>query len=544
MTTTEISPQRTTLRAQRDRFVAFAFAAADILVEVSDAADILYVSGALSRLADHGDPVGRSLLDYVDRRDHAVLRDALKRLRQGGKIPPVTVFMRGAGGSAVPATLGACRMAGEQSRVYVTLGFAMAAGEDPGEPAARLPGGTAFDTVVERKLNLAAELDQDVAVTYVTLDGFGGYRAAVGGDAAEHLLESITHYLRSVSLDGNGAGSLADDRYAVLHRPEVGERAIRGKVNEIARQRGAATVTASTVSTTIAGGALSEADAVRALLYSLRQYEAGEPAEISFAAVVDAARATFRDTVPRIVKAREVIRNRTIELAFQPVVDLDSRRAHHFEALSRIPGYGSVAEFVGFAEDTGLIAEFDLAVLKSATDAMGRVAALGWQPAVAINLSAGSLANDAFMFALTKELRRHADLLPRLLVELTETVSVKDFAETDRRLQEIRDLGVKVCLDDVGAAGTSFQSLRALTVDFAKLDGSLISGVDRDPQTNRLLESFLGYCRETGAGLIAEFIETEAEEALVRRLGVRLGQGRRYGMGRGDWVEAYREALG
>ena len=96
----------------------------------------------------------------------------------------------------------------------------------------------------------------------------------------------------------------------------------------------------------------------------------------------------------------------------------------------------------------------------------------------------------------------------------------------------------------VGAAGTSFQSLRALTVDFAKLDGSLISGVDRDPQTNRLLESILGYCRETGAGLIAEFIETEAEEALVRRLGVRLGQGRRYGMGRGDWVEAYREALG
>lgn len=168
-----------------------------------------------------------------------------------------------------------------------------------------------------------------------------------------------------------------------------------------------------------------------------------------------------------------------------------------------------------------------------------RQAETGFRPHVAVNLSARSVQSDDFLGRLNGVVRRYRTLVSNVLFELTETVAIRDFAAANRRVQELRQHGNKVCLDDVGAGSTSFKSLQSIDVDYAKVDGSLIKGSRRNAQTRRLLQSVLEYCGDAKIDVIAEFIETDEDEALVKNQGVRFGQGLRYGAARSDWREAY-----
>ena len=352
-------------------------------------------------------------------------------------------------------------------------------------------------------------------------------------------MANLTGYLRAQSLGGDGVGVIDAERYAVMHGRDVKCEVLRDQVSDIASREAGDAIVVSTDSVILDGGSLSEADAVRALLYSLRQFESRNGGDLKFDAVIDATRRTLKMTMPKIAEVRAIIESRGFSVVFQPIVEIASGEIHHFEALSRIKGFPSVQEFIVFIEDTGLIEEFDLAVLILVLDNLKLQAETGWYPHVAVNLSARSISSDSFLPALNKVLMPHRKLVPQIMFELTETVMIRDFSAANRRVQELRRLGNKVCMDDVGAGGTSFKSLQAIEVDYAKIDGSMVKGAQNDAQTRRLFESVMQYCEHTKVSVIAEFIETEADEALARAFGVGYGQGDLYGKARADYREAY-----
>jgi len=110
------------------------------------------------------------------------------------------------------------------------------------------------------------------------------------------------------------------------------------------------------------------------------------------------------------------------------------------------------------------------------------------------------------------------------------------FAAADILL-ELDDAGVVSFVS--GAGGTSFESLRSIQVDYAKIDGALVKGSHTSARTRRLLESVMQYCEHAKIDVIAEFIEAEDDEDLVRSFGVGYGQGNRYGKPRMDFRESY-----
>lgn len=533
------------MRAERDRFVAFSFAAADILLELDDAGVVSFVSGASSRLKGVGPStteaavLNHPFLSHVAESDHAFVSTLLGRIQVGGKMTPVTVRFNGPDGEPLPAMLGGCRSPTNPGVLYLTVTFispGLGGGEESDSPV--LPGRRDFETVVERKLHQSMSIGQPVSLTYLLLDGMTAYQWQ-GGNSADQLLSTLSSYLRANSLGGDGVGAISDDRYAVIHGRDVETGDLRDGVSEITRKHAPDAIEVSAESVDLDDGGVEESDAVRALLYSLRQIESQDGAGLKLQTVIDAARQTLRKTVPRIAEARSVISARGFELAFQPIVDLSNGEIKHFEALSRVKGFPSVQEFILFIEDTGMIEEFDMAVLDSTLRTLALEARDDCRPHVAVNISARSLGSDSFLPRLNQVLRPYKDLLPQLLFELTETTFIKDFAAANRRLQELRSFGNKVCMDDVGAGGTSFESLRSIQVDYAKIDGALVKGSHTSARTRRLLESVMQYCEHAKIDVIAEFIENEDDEDLVRSFGVGYGQGNRYGKPRMDFRESY-----
>jgi EAL domain-containing protein (putative c-di-GMP-specific phosphodiesterase class I)/GGDEF domain-containing protein len=539
------APANVNLRAERDRFVAFSFAAADILLELDEVGVVSFVSGASSRLARAAPSLGTTtvlnfpFLSHVATSDHFFVSELLNNIAVGGKMTPVTVRFNGRDDEAIPAVLGGCRLPNNPNGLYLTITFISPGLGNPrdGEQSS-LPGRQDFETVVERKLHQSMSIGQPVSLTYLLLDGMTAYQRQ-GGNSADKLLSMLSSYLRANSLGGDGVGAMSDDRYAVIHGREVKTDTLRRRVSEIAQDEAGDAIAVSAESVVLDDGVVSESDAVRALLYSLRQFESQDGAGLRLQTVIDAARQTLKKTVPRIAEARSVIDARGFELAFQPIVDLSSGQIKHFEALSRVKGFPSVQEFILFIEDTGMIEEFDMAVLENVLRVLALHARDDWRPHVAVNVSARSLGSDSFLPTLNKVLRPYKDLVPQILFELTETTFIRDFAAANQRLQQLRSFGNKVCMDDVGAGGTSFESLRSIQVDYAKIDGSLVKGSHSSVRTRRLLESVMQYCAHADIAVIAEFIETEDDEDLVRSFGVGYGQGNRYGKPRLDFREAY-----
>jgi EAL domain-containing protein (putative c-di-GMP-specific phosphodiesterase class I) len=97
------------------------------------------------------------------------------------------------------------------------------------------------------------------------------------------------------------------------------------------------------------------------------------------------------------------------------------------------------------------------------------------------------------------------------------------------QIQRIRAAGVPVCLDDFGAGSASFRYLRELRVDYIKIDGSYVREASRTDQGRSFVSAMRDLAASTGAETIAEMIETEADAALMRKLGISLGQGWLFG---------------
>ena len=148
---------------------------------------------------------------------------------------------------------------------------------------------------------------------------------------------------------------------------------------------------------------------------------------------------------------------------------------------------------------------------------------------IAANLSGLTLQSPAFRDRLLALLDAEPLLTHRLLIEITETAEIEDEAEAVRTVEALRARGLPLCIDDFGAGAAAFRYLRAFRVDYVKIDGLYVEAALRSDQDRGIVAGMVDLARTVGARVVAERIETEAEAALMRELGVDYGQGWLYG---------------
>jgi EAL domain-containing protein (putative c-di-GMP-specific phosphodiesterase class I) len=236
-------------------------------------------------------------------------------------------------------------------------------------------------------------------------------------------------------------------------------------------------------------------------------------------AVAGSALADRRETVEMRSKLRRDLAARAFYPVFQPIVVLETRQVVGFEALTRFAD--GTAPDVRFAEAAalGLGNEFELAAIEAALVEApklpyGMFLSLNVSPAVA--MSAG------------KRLRRHLDGSARSIVlELTEHVPIDDYSPLRNAIAALGD--VEIAVDDAGAGYASLRHILELRPAFAKLDISLVRGIDGDELRQAMAAGFQYYALRTGCQLVAEGVETEEEASALEVLGIDLGQGYLFG---------------
>ncbi|MFN9966701.1 MAG: EAL domain-containing protein [Lysobacteraceae bacterium] len=202
----------------------------------------------------------------------------------------------------------------------------------------------------------------------------------------------------------------------------------------------------------------------------------------------------------------------------------------HAEVLLRLVDVDgalvSPAGFLPAAERFHLASRIDRWVLGAVLD---RMAALGDGPAptmLCVNLSGQSVGDRAFHRHAVERLEAAGPAIcARLCVEITETAAVTNMADAIVFIERVRGLGVRVALDDFGAGASSWGYLKALRVDYLKIDGQFVRDVVDDALDEAAVRSFVEVARVLGARTVAEFVDRPEVLARVRQMGVDHAQG-------------------
>ena len=224
------------------------------------------------------------------------------------------------------------------------------------------------------------------------------------------------------------------------------------------------------------------------------------------------------------------IEHEDLELHYQPKFALGTGAMVGAEALLRWPhrerGMVAPNEFIPVAEETGLIVPLGRWVLEQAAAQASRwrLAGGGHAFPVAVNLSSLQLDDPGLPGAIAKSLRSVGALPTDVIIEITESAVLRDADSAIERLLALRDMGIKVSIDDFGTGYSSLSYLQRLPIDELKIDRSFVERLGLGPAT-AIVGSIVDLAHALGLSVVAEGIETEEQQALLRDLGCDLGQG-------------------
>jgi EAL domain-containing protein (putative c-di-GMP-specific phosphodiesterase class I) len=226
--------------------------------------------------------------------------------------------------------------------------------------------------------------------------------------------------------------------------------------------------------------------------------------------------------------------HREFELAYQPIVSMDTGGVVGVEALVRwrhpTRGVMQPDSFIPLAEETGLVVPLGLWVLEEACNQVVEWSRHSPGLSVSINVSQRQLRRSEFGGEVGEVLSATGLEPSRIALEITESAIMADVETTVDRLQALKDLGVRLAVDDFGTGYSSFSWLRQLPVDVLKIDKEFVDELGRRDEGGFLVGAIIDLAHNLGLRTVAEGIERPNQLARLKDLHCDLGQG--YHVGR------------
>ena len=491
-----------------NRFVAFAFAASEMMLEADRSGAITYAAGAFrTRLGkDPESFLGRNVSDLIAPSDQDVLRTALSALEARGRLLPCLVRL--ANHARSPVVLAGLRLGPDRpdSPLCLTIGLPPNEAEPPSQATA------AF------RLIQAAEARLDMAVP-----GRLALVEMTGDHRGEGVLATALEKLVPQAL----ASAVAPGRYGLLDPTGTRLGDVLPMLETLLQRQGNQ-VTISTTQVPLDAEGLTRVQATRTLGQALAVFARDGVAGVDGAGFAGGLAAFVQGAMSQASTLRRAISQRDFRMLYQPIVTMTNRVPHHFEALLR-PAHSmagrSPQEFVTLLETVGLADELDIAVAEMVLES-----AEPSSLSVAFNVSGYSMQRPAFRERLLALLRGSRTVRDgRLLIEMTETAQVDDLAEAAETARCLRAIGIRFCIDDFGAGAADIRLLRAIPADIVKLDGSFVPGLLHGERERAFVSGMVEIARAAGSTVVAERVETEAEAEALAAIGVTFGQGWLFG---------------
>jgi diguanylate cyclase (GGDEF)-like protein/PAS domain S-box-containing protein len=382
----------------------------------------------------------------------------------------------------------------------------------------------------------AAEPDRPPAqagAIFLDLDGFTGVNDSVGHGAGDLLLAQAARRLRAAVPPEDTVARWGGDEFAVL----VESAASAPEIVDIAESLGRTiaaepfhvadrdiSLTASIGVALARGGAPGELLRNADVAMSRAKESGGGRVEV-FAAHMHA------DVMRRLEMAsdlRAAITGGKLGLEYQPVVEFATSHVIGVEALVRWSRDGHPvppSEFLGVAEDSGLIVPLGEQVLREACAQAAAWRSSGWTIGVSVNFSLRQVTAAGFAASVLSVLDETGLPPGALTLEVAERVLIEGARPMADGLAELRRHGVRLAIDDFGTGYASLVYLRQLAVDIIKIDPSFVAGLGADATLAMLTRAIIQVGHDLGIEIVAEGIERPEHVELLQEMGCGLGQG-------------------
>ena len=392
----------------------------------------------------------------------------------------------------------------------------------------RLPNRSGFIAAIDRMTKSAAEM---LAVGVLDIDQFSATNDLFGHRYGDRILQSIARRLDSLSEAQCVAARIGDDTFGVIGPNEYVNpgrlSALFARPLEIDRSEEQSVSVCLGFSGVVDTSKEGETLLREALTALKRAKQVGHGQSLHFDG---AMQSESREHALLLHELKRDFGSNRLFLAYQPQVELASRRVIAFEALLRWRTKAGelVApdRFIPLAEQTGLIVDIGTWVVRQALQVAKTLREWGRPDLrVAVNLSPAQLRQPTFVSVVESELLA-ADVQPsQLELEVTESVSVLGQSLVIDRLKRLADLGITIAIDDFGTGYSSLSYLDKLTANRLKIDRSFVSGNTSGNNDSSIAAMIIDLARRLDMRTVAEGIETAAQAQTLLSMGCDEAQG-------------------
>ncbi|GAA2869938.1 bifunctional diguanylate cyclase/phosphodiesterase [Actinoplanes cyaneus] len=375
--------------------------------------------------------------------------------------------------------------------------------------------------------------DEVVAVLLFDVDGQRNVNESMGHAAGDKLLAEVAERLRGIAGSGALVGRVGGDEFMVTLRTEGIEATIELATQMREQLRGPMAVGSLTLDVDTAVGVSVYPDHGSDPETLLQRAElAANAAKVLPYGVQPFHPALESRAVRRLGIAadlRRAIDSDQLDVYFQPKVTLTDRHVLGVECLARWvhPTHGEVApeDFVAVAEHTGQLARLTEVVLTAGLRHCRAWADADRPLSIAVNLSARTLLDSRFP-GLVQELLEEYRVDPgQVTFEISEPGMLHDIERVLPTLYRLRDLGVRLSVDDFGTGASSLGYLRQWPVHEVKIDDTFVQGMATDSGDLAIVRAIVSLAREFGLTVVAEGVESELTLELLEEMGCEIGQG-------------------
>lgn len=375
-----------------------------------------------------------------------------------------------------------------------------------------------------------------VAVIYVDLDRFRAVNERVGHEPANRLLEAVAARLRSFARVGDTVARLGDDEFAILLDGIPNDRAavvFADRMRELIASpcdvgpediivTASLGISLNSPDSSSAESLLNEAESAMQ-----RAKQAGKNCQELFS----------RENYSRLVsklriesELRHAAEREELELFYQPIFSIPDARLVRMEALIRWnhPQRGMVSplEFIPVAEETGLILNVGDWVLNTVCEQARAWHDSGRGPVgIAVNVSPRQFQQHNVLAQFGAALAKISAYGFNLELEVTEGAAMYDVDQSVKVMRSLREMGVRISIDDFGVGYSSLSCLRLFPLNTLKIDRGFVQGVPRVKDNTAITNAIIGIAHSLGLSVVAEGVETEEQMSFLKDQGCEEAQG-------------------
>lgn len=400
----------------------------------------------------------------------------------------------------------------------------------------QLPNRLLFTDRTAQALASARSGKGGCALLLIDLDHFNNINDSLGHTVGDEVLKAVANRLKSLFDSETTLARLGGDEFAVLvnncqqveQAVALAQQVIEAFKKPFLLAEQQLFITASIGISLFPGDALTAGQLLRHADSAL--FKAKRDGREGYALYTEELTAHARQRVELASELRRAIDHQELRLFYQPIHDLVTRRIKGVEALVRWQhpqrGMVSPGEFIPVAEQSGLIAEIDAWVLKTACRQMQAWLASGVHlDFVAVNVSSRLFCHGGLDRQVARTLNE-TGLDPACLeIEITESAVMEDPEQAIEQMHRLRELGLSLAIDDFGTGYSSLLRLKRMPVQKLKIDQGFVAGLPGDDDDISIVRVIIALAQSMGMRVLAEGVEEADQAAFLLENGCELAQG-------------------